>query len=86
MKKYGKNWWIQKVDSKHYNCPWCGGKPKNVLRGKSKLKKDGKHQSVFFIECEHKENIEDVEKYNFPTKFKVEELIRFPRIIGELKS
>lgn len=85
MKKYGKNWWIKKGESKHWFCPLCGEKPEIVLQGKHKISyTDGHHTQVIYIECSHKK-INPNGKYNFPTKFRIEELKRFPRIIGEMK-
>lgn len=86
IKKYGKNWWISKIDKNTYFCPLCGKKPEIVLRGKHKLShKTGEHFQVIYIECNHKE-IDPDRKYNFPKKFRVEELKRFPRTIGEMKK
>jgi len=89
MKQYGKNWWINKGETEHWFCPVCGDNPKIVLYGKHILySKHNKHKQVIFIECEH-EPIKKVmkdKKYNFPTKFRIEEMVRFPREIGEMKD
>jgi hypothetical protein len=90
MKQYGKNWWISSKNVSDWICPFCGGKPDNVLNGKHNLRKDGKHLQVIYIECNHNEKLgkykEKYSDWKFPTKFKVEELVRFPREIGELKD
>ena len=88
LKKYGRNWWICKKDYS-LHCPICGKKADTVLRTKSNVKKDRKiHTEVLFLECNHNERMEKehIEKHNIPTKFKLVELVRFPRTIGEMKE
>lgn len=84
MKKYGKNWWIKKGKTKYWCCPFCGKRPDVVLNGKYKFSyTGGHHNTVTYIECSHKE-INPNGKFDFPTKFKIEEPQRFPRNIGEM--
>ena len=86
MKKYGRNWWITKGKTKHWFCPLCGKEPETVLRGKHKLSYiTSEHCQILYFECNHKD-INPDNKYGFPTKFKIEEMTRFPRQIGELKD
>jgi hypothetical protein len=78
-----KTKWIREVENRNYCCPFCGGKPIRVLRGLERQGQIGREHKVriIYIECYHKDRLNKPERFNFPNKFKILELERFPRDI-----
>jgi len=77
-------WIVKKEKNTGWFCPWCGELALRVCIGSER--QGTNRVRVAYLECYHKNKLANPERFDFPNKFKIYELQRFPRKVKSEKE